>query len=231
MDLLYKNKISEELANQLSSMIPKMDKLDSFLFVDGSWNKCKKDVSGFGFIAIIPISEEIYRIYLGSGSTNDDFNTLLFDGENFASMRNVFGEVASTMYGVIKICNDFDIHHLQEPGSACRKINIFYDYEGIRKWVTKEWQSKNKLTKKYHNMMYELSFRIIFKFFKINAHSGVIINEIADKLAKNGISLDGIKLFKDDIKIDIDRSDEKYKEYVLASISKGIIDIFMKYIL
>lgn len=63
---------------------------------------------------------------------------------------------------------------------------MFYDYEGIEKWATGEWEANSAIARAY---VYQLQFKqddieIVFK--KVKAHSGNTYNETADKLAKKG---------------------------------------------
>ena len=38
-------------------------------------------------------------------------------------------------------------------------LELFYDYEGIEKWVTGEWRAKNPLTQTYRDFMREQHVR------------------------------------------------------------------------
>ena len=67
-------------------------------------------------------------------------------------------------------------------------IEIRYDYEGIEKWVTGAWKSKNDLTKKYAQTMLGWGQKIQIRFTKVPAHSKVKYNELADETAKLGVA-------------------------------------------
>ncbi len=69
--------------------------------------------------------------------------------------------------------------------NSIREITIFYDYEGIRKWVTKEWKARKSFTKAYASTMNNSGLRIHWK--KVKSHSGNKWNERADLLARNAI--------------------------------------------
>ena len=67
-----------------------------------------------------------------------------------------------------------------------KDLTICYDYEGVKKFATKEWQGENSLTLSYQKEVEELG--ISLKWVKIAAHTGVKWNERADELAKEAAS-------------------------------------------
>ena len=67
-------------------------------------------------------------------------------------------------------------------------VEIRYDYEGIEKWVTGAWRAKTELTGKYAAFMREWGRSIELRFTKVTAHSNVYYNELADKMAKTGLT-------------------------------------------
>ena len=97
-------------------------------YVDGSYQDALKKY-GFGCIFILP-DGRIYTEY-GNGDNPDSLK-----------QRNVSGEMLGAMYAVRFALN-----------SGFTAIEIRYDYEGIEKWVTGAWKSKNDLTKKYAQTM------------------------------------------------------------------------------
>lgn len=78
-----------------------------------------------------------------------------------------------------------------------KKIIIYYDYEGIEKWATKEWKAKKNLTKDYSKFYDEKSKLINIKFRHVKAHSGITYNERADELAKQSLLSHGYKTYND----------------------------------
>lgn len=68
-------------------------------------------------------------------------------------------------------------------------IVFAYDYEGIEKWVTNEWRTKQFLTKSYVSYFNRHIEGIKYRFQKVEAHTGNTFNEEADKLAKLGTTL------------------------------------------
>jgi len=132
------------------------------VYVDGSFEPSLGKYA-FGCVFITPYNC-VYGEY-GNG-----------DNEQSLQQRNVTGEMLGAMYAVrTAIKNGF------------RKVEIRYDYEGIEKWVTGAWRSKNELTQKYTQAMREWGKSIEIVFTKVAAHTNVYYNEKADKLAKAGL--------------------------------------------
>ena len=145
-------------------------------YVDGSHRESANKYS-FGCVFILP-DGHIYTEF-GNG-----------DNPQSLSQRNVTGEMLGAMYAVkTAMLNGF------------RAIEIRYDYEGIENWVTGEWRSKTELTQKYAQSMREWSHDISITFTKVAAHTDVRYNELADSLAKKGLTegngIPKIKLFSD----------------------------------
>ena len=136
---------------------------DSLLaYVDGSYDDSLKKYA-FGCVFILPDG----RIYTEFGNG---------DNEKSLQHRNVTGEMLGAMYAV----------KTAMMSGFCR-VEIRYDYQGIEKWVTGEWRSKTELTQVYARSMREWGQRIAISFTKVAAHSKVYYNEMADKLAKQGL--------------------------------------------
>ncbi len=132
-------------------------------YVDGSYEDSIKKYA-FGCVFIMP---------------NGDIYTEYGNGDNPQSLqhRNVTGEMLGAMYAVrFAMVNGF------------QAIEIRYDYEGIEKWVTGAWRSKTELTQKYAAAMREWSGSIAIKFTKVAAHTNEPFNELADKMAKTGLT-------------------------------------------
>ncbi len=132
-------------------------------YVDGSYNDSLKKYA-FGCVFLLP-DGKIYTEY-GNG-----------DNPESLQHRNVTGEMLGAMYAVkTAMLNGFTA------------VEIRYDYQGIEKWVTGEWRSKTELTGKYAQAMQEWRKGIGITFVKVTAHTNVRFNELADKLAKTGLT-------------------------------------------
>lgn len=131
-------------------------------YVDGSYDHSVKRYA-FGCVFILP--DDTVYVENGSGSNPDT-----------ARLRNVSGEMLGAMYAVRwAVTNGFS------------RIELRYDYEGIEKWVTGAWKSKTELTQKYAASMRRWMESIQLRFTKVTAHANVYYNELADRLAKDGL--------------------------------------------
>lgn len=132
-------------------------------YVDGSYEDSIRKYA-FGCVFIL----EDGRIYTEYGN-----------GDNPQSLqhRNVTGEMLGAMYAVkFALLNGF------------QAVELCYDYQGIEKWVTGEWRSKTELTQKYALSMREWGRSIRITFTKVAAHTNVKYNELADQMAKKGLT-------------------------------------------
>ncbi|MCQ2525130.1 MAG: reverse transcriptase-like protein [Lachnospiraceae bacterium] len=131
-------------------------------YVDGSYSDAARKYA-FGCVFIL----EDNRIFTAFGN-----------GDNPESLkqRNVTGEMLGAMYAVQ--C---------ARASGFSAIDIYYDYSGIEMWVTGGWKAKNDLTQKYSQAMRSWGSTIDIRFHKVEGHTGVKYNELADKMAKRGI--------------------------------------------
>lgn len=132
-------------------------------YVDGSYDHSLQKYA-FGCVFILP--DDTVYVENGSGVNPET-----------ASLRNVSGEMLGAMFAVRwAIKNGFS------------RIELRYDYEGIAKWVTGEWRSKTELTQKYAAAMRRWMGSIQMCFTKVEAHTNVYYNELADRLAKDGLT-------------------------------------------
>lgn len=125
-------------------------------YTDGSFN-IKNNTAGYAAILTFKSGHE--KIF--SGSITDP---------KLTALRNVAGELQAVLEAV-KVAEE-----------ACADLVVYYDYEGIEKWVTGEWKAKKEFTRKYRDAVLGSSVKV--EFHKVAAHTGVKYNERADKLAK-----------------------------------------------
>lgn len=131
-------------------------------YVDGSYDHSLRRYA-FGCVFILPDD----TVYVENGSG---------DNPDTAQLRNVSGEMLGAMFAARwAIRNGFP------------RIELRYDYEGIEKWVTGAWKSKTELTRKYAAAMRRWMGSIEMRFTKVEAHTNVYYNEMADRLAKDGL--------------------------------------------
>src|SRR5699024_3246805 len=100
----------------------------------------------------------------------------------FASMRNVAGEIYGSMAAV---------HKAEELG--LRKITILYDYMGIEQWAKGNWKANKQATQDYKDFMNPFNRRVSIDFEHVQAHTGIEGNEMVDVMAKSagGMKLSG----------------------------------------
>ena len=92
-------------------------------------------------------------------------------------MRNVAGEILGAI-AAMQFAMD----------NAITEFVIKHDYQGIASWCTGEWQCKNPCTMAYRDFYNRAFNRMDIHFNKVQGHSGVFYNELADALAKRELN-------------------------------------------
>ncbi len=120
-----------------------------------------------------PTGEYSYGVVLFHQGQELHFSEKFTDPEG-AAMRNVAGEIEGARKAM-EYC-------LRE---GVKSLDLYYDYEGIEKWCTGEWRATKRKTLEYQSF-YEEKVRgfLDVHFHKVEAHTGVKYNELADSLAK-----------------------------------------------
>lgn len=134
-------------------------------YIDGSFSESVNRYS-FGCVLITPNKEIIKESGYG-------------DDQNAITIRNVAGELQGALYATKWAFKN-----------GYRNIEIYYDYEGIAKWITGEWKAKNSIVKLYVEEMRKLNSHISVNFIKVDAHTNDYFNDEADKLAKSALTLE-----------------------------------------
>lgn len=100
-------------------------------------------------------------------------------------MRNVAGELRAALWVSQQI---------KSFGCEGLSLDLYYDYDGIEKWVTGEWRANKPETQFYRNEMREVMKTVPIKFHHVKGHTGVFGNETADRLAKQGCREEALRL-------------------------------------
>ncbi len=96
--------------------------------------------------------------------------------EEYASMRNVAGELLGAMEAV-----------KWAYSSGHESIIIYHDYEGIERWANGSWKANKEGTREYVEFIKEYRKHLDIDFEKVAAHSGDFYNDEADRLAKQAL--------------------------------------------
>lgn len=97
--------------------------------------------------------------------------------EDYAQLHNVAGELEAAKF-VMWYAVDKKI----------KEITLFYDYQGIEAWATGDWQANLPYTQDYVKFYNKVKTVVKVNFVKVKAHTGVELNEVVDKLAKDAIA-------------------------------------------
>lgn len=98
------------------------------------------------------------------------------DKEEAAALHNVAGELKATIEAV---------RWAKEEGFS--PITIYHDYAGIAEWALGHWKTNRDLTRRYADYISRhLSW---VNFCKVTGHTGVVGNEMADRLAKEALGI------------------------------------------
>lgn len=140
-------------------------------YVDGSYN-IRTQRFGYG---VVLFTDRV----LENGEPEILKLSKSFSDPELAQMRNVAGEIM----GAGQAMKSAAARNLPE-------LTIYHDYEGIAKWCTGEWKAKKTWTKKYKAFYEEMSKTMKIRFVKVEAHSGDVYNDMADRLAKDAVGND-----------------------------------------
>ena len=133
-------------------------------YIDGSFNS-KTSVYGFGAILIIDNKEYIFK----KGYEEID---------EYTENRNVAGEIKAA---------GFIINYAFKQG--IKRLHIFYDYQGIESWYTKEWKANTKIAQEYAKFSDNMNGKIEVVFHKVKSHTNNKYNDKVDKLAKEAVGM------------------------------------------
>lgn len=138
------------------------------IYTDGSFNKKKtKDAAGYAAILVTDEQDEQYiaDVIFGKIMTPE-----------YVSMWNVGGEIWAVLVA---------LNYAKEYKP--KDIDLYYDYSGIECWVTGKWKTNKPATQAYKDYVRKFMDEIPINFHQVQGHSGILLNEEADKFAKAGL--------------------------------------------
>ena len=146
------------------SDIPVCPENELIAFVDGSFD-VKSGSYGFGCVIIDP-EQKLTQL---NGKA---------DKAEAATARNVAGELLATMTAV-----KYAAEH------SYKKLTVYHDYEGIEKWYNGKWKAQSFVAVAYLEFVRKYRSFVSVSFVKVEAHTGKILNEEADRLAKSALGI------------------------------------------
>lgn len=147
-------------------MINSLNPYQAIAFTDGAYSQ-SKNKGGYGVVLFTQGSKETY---------DKVFRWKTQSHQQIIKFHNVGAECEAIKFIVKKALE-----------KNLQKITIFYDYEGILKWLTREWNTNSEYSKNYVSIMTQYSQQIKIGFVKVKSHVGIIYNELADKIATNAL--------------------------------------------
>ena len=72
--------------------------------------------------------------------------------------------------------------------NGIKKLDLYYDYEGVEKWCTGAWQTNKAGTIAYKEFYNSVKPRLNVTFHKVKGHSGNRYNDLADRLARDALA-------------------------------------------
>ena len=150
----------------VDEMIIKLPPNQAIAFTDGAYSQ-NKNKAGYGVVLFTQWNKETYdKVFRWNTQSHKEI----------IKLHNVAAECEAVKFVVKKAIE-----------KNLQKITIFYDYEGILKWLTREWNANQEYTKDYVNTMLLYSKQIQIGFVKVKSHCGITYNELADEIATNAL--------------------------------------------
>ena len=153
---------AEAFLERNEEKIENIEEVDGvYAYIDGSFDR----VSGVYGSGVVIVDGDMKYDFKHAGNRED-----------YAQLHNVAGELEAAKF-VMWYAVDKKI----------KEITLFYDYQGIEAWATGSWEANLTYTQDYVKFYNKVKERVKVNFVKVKAHTGVELNELVDKLAKEAI--------------------------------------------
>ena len=153
----------QDAQNYLNGNVTEEDK---FVLTTGDYAFVEGICSGtdYGYGAYVKINGIVTKLYKKGSDTE------------MASMRTIAGD----LLGVVSVLQFAMKSH-------SKSITIYYNSEGIEKWVTGAWSAKNIYTQKYAEYIRRCYSKINIQFIRVNNLKGISAKDEAIALAKRSL--------------------------------------------
>ena len=154
---------AEAFLERNEEKIENIEEVDGvYAYIDGSFDR----INGIYGSGVVIVDGDKKHEYKHAGNRED-----------YAQLHNVAGELEAAKF-VMRYAVDKKI----------KEITLFYDYQGIEAWAVGDWQANLPYTQDYVKFYNKVKSVVKVNFIKVKAHTGVELNEVVDKLAKDAIA-------------------------------------------
>lgn len=154
---------AEAFLERNEEKIENIEEVDGvYAYIDGSFDR----INGIYGSGVVIVDDDKKHEYKHAGNRED-----------YAQLHNVAGELEAAKF-VMWYAVDKKI----------KEITLFYDYQGIEAWAVGDWQANLPYTQDYVKFYNKVKSVVKVNFIKVKAHTGVELNEVVDKLAKDAIA-------------------------------------------
>ena len=153
---------AEAFLEKNEKKIENIEEVDGvYAYIDGSFDR----INGIYGSGVVIVDGDKKHEYKHAGNRED-----------YAQLHNVAGELEAAKF-VMWYAVDKKI----------KEITLFYDYQGIEAWAVGDWKANLPYTQDYVKFYNKVKTAVKVNFVKVKAHTGIELNEVVDKLAKEAI--------------------------------------------
>ena len=153
---------AEAFLEKSEEKIENIEEVDGvYAYIDGSFDR----INGIYGSGVVIVDGDKRHEYKHAGNRED-----------YAQLHNVAGELEAAKF-VMWYAVDKKI----------KEITLFYDYQGIEAWAVGDWKANLPYTQDYVKFYNKVKTAVKVNFVKVKAHTGIELNEVVDKLAKDAI--------------------------------------------